>query len=75
MIIYFTNKAHDANKLHSIGQFKIEQRENFVLVPDLMISGKVHEKYDKKTPIILIDNGLVLTNPKTKTTIIDSLKN
>ena len=39
-----------------------------------MISGKVHEEDGKKTAIVQIDNGLLLINPKTKLTIVDSLK-
>ena len=74
LIIYFTNKAHDPNKLLSLDELKIERGENFVLVPNLMISGKVNEEDGKKTAIIQIDNGLILINPKTKPTIVDSLK-
>ena len=72
MIIYRYDKARDPNKLHSLGKFEIERGENFVL--NLVISGKVHEEDGKKTAIVQIDNGLLLINPKTKLTIVDSLK-
>ena len=41
LIMCFTPKVHDANELHSLGEFKIEQIQNFILVPDLTINEKV----------------------------------
>ena len=72
-IIIWYDPKHDYEEFHSIGEFKVKQSGEYILIPGLNAGGAIQEYLPNNR--IMLDNGLILVRGKNTSNHLNHLSN